>query len=74
MATMKKRGRDLGKLIRKATGLKLPDAMRCGKLIVRGRQWDIPDSLCRTVPFSCGFECCGASHRVIAGPRGEFGL
>ncbi len=41
MATVKKRARNRGKVIRRETGLPLPVCMRAAKLIERGRGCDI---------------------------------
>lgn len=73
--TTKKRARALGKKIRSITGLPLPIAMRFGKLIVRGREWDamenpkLKDHI-KHESFPCGAQCCGSRGPVIRGPKG----
>lgn len=79
MATMKKKGRDLGKKIRKVTGLKLPIAMQFGKAIVRGNEWHAmqKESLKPYIThkmFPCGPQCCGSMGPVITGPKGDWGV
>jgi hypothetical protein len=78
MATLKKRGRDLGKIIRRETGVPLPVAMQAGKLLVRDRRYDIIydgksifAGYTRSVVYC---ECCGPDHHLLVGPRGEYRL
>lgn len=86
--TAKKQRIQLGKKIRKATGLKLPIAMRAAKLIHRGdgivmvygrrtpdNEWRVPVEFIGLVEhsyFSCGPACCGSNGYKLIGPKGEY--
>lgn len=75
--TIKKQARAKGKEIRRITGLPLPVCMRAAKLIVRDRRYDILgkkifNEHVTSVPFWCGYECCGTKGYILVGPKGEF--
>lgn len=67
--TRKKQARIIGKAIRKATGLKLPIAMRLGKFLSQGRSYDIPQEFC-SIRIQCGDGCCQC--RELIGPKGTY--
>lgn len=73
----KKQDRILGKKIRKATGIKLPIAMRAAKLINRGfggfelSLRPLFQDHIETLDNSC--ECCGTNWQwVLTGPKGSY--
>lgn len=72
--SVKSKGRRLGKAIRRATGLPLPEAMGIAKLVVRERQYDalakFPDTVKRT-ETTCSDGCCYTPEYVITGPKGN---
>lgn len=76
--TRKRKAQKLGKEIRKATGIKLPVAMRAAKFIIQNRAFElkyaeITRPFVRSLPFKCGWECCGESGNMeIFGPKGTF--
>ena len=86
--TAKKRRRQLGRKIRKETGLPFPVCMQAAKLIARGdsmtivygrrtpdNEWRVPVEflgLAKTAYFPCGPDCCGPCGYKLVGPKGEF--
>jgi hypothetical protein len=68
-----------GRKIRAATGLPLPICMRAAHFIARCDNYKVTEHPLtsphvREVPFSCGSECCGTSHRELVGPKGSYGI
>lgn len=82
--SIKSKGRTKGREIRRATGLPFGVSMRAGKLLVRGRGFDIIHrtasegktdpfaGIVHTVQFDCGAECCGIHYHKLVGPKGEY--
>ena len=71
--TFKKERMILGKRIRRATGLKLPLAMRAAKLIHKGAGNALMNVETLTFAFEsdCGTEGCCMNNRFLVGPKGR---
>ena len=76
--TKKKYRRDLGKRIRRATGVPLPVAMQAAKLIASDRTYDLKlgDRALFTgwIKSDVFCTCCGPENWRIEGPKGEWGF
>lgn len=69
--SIKSKGRKIGRMVRKVTGIKLPTAMKIGKLIAQDREFELTDKFpefCSKQKEFC--ECCGP-RTVLKGPRGS---
>lgn len=70
--SIKSQGRRIGRMVRRVTGLKLPTAMKIGKMIAQG-QGDFalmarfPEHVFKEESYC---ECCGP-QTVLKGPKGS---
>ncbi len=72
--SVKSKGRRLGRMIRRITGLPLPTCMGIGKMVAQGKdEYDIeqkfPAHFTRSM-WRCGDGCCSGSKFALKGPRG----
>ena len=71
---IKSKGRSIGRVIRRATGIPLPIAMRIGRMIAQDRyvgdiEARFPEVLSSTV-YTCGDKCCSYPKFLLKGPKG----
>lgn len=69
--SIKSQARKIGRMVRKVTGIKLPVAMKMGKLIAQGKEFDLVNKFPEFVSKQTEFcDCCGP-QTVLRGPRGS---
>lgn len=72
--SVKSKGRRIGRMIRRATGLSLPVAMKIGKMVAQNRDGTEIADKCSAVSvqhFVCGDRCCSYPIFVVTGPKGN---
>ncbi len=74
MPTLAKQSKKLGKAIRKATGIPLPNAMTYAKKLVRNDGYVILNKeFVHSIRVElCGDGCCTEYRNKIIGPKGEY--
>lgn len=74
--SIKSKGRKLGRMVRRLTGLPLPIAMKIGKMVAQDKnaediQIKFPDIL-TIKQYVCGDKCCSYPIYTLTGPRDNF--
>ena len=73
--SIKSKGRTLGRMVRRITGLPLPICMKVGKMVAQGVcHWDLPKKFpthFQTQYWQCGDKCCGSTRYTLTGPKGS---